>query len=203
MKLLKIDFDDSHIEKFKKYLEILYEFRGKLNLIADGDYPYIAVRHFLESLLALPYLPPGIFSGCDLGAGAGFPGLPLKIMRSEMDLTLIESKKKKALFLNRLIVHCQIIGVSVLATRAESIKNRKFDVIFCRAVGRIRDVIDCASSLSTQNGIIVFYKSHNVEEEIGEAKRLFIKFGLKISKIDKLYSPIEHRPIALVIIEHS
>lgn len=200
LRILSLNYDDEQIGKFRRYAELLYELKGKLNLISRADYAHMAARHMVESLLAIPYLPAGNISACDIGAGAGFPGVPIKIMRPAISLVLVESKVKKANFLKRLISELRIDDANVFAGRFEELKGHRFDMLFCRAVGRIADVIRHTGSLIKPGGRILFYKSHDVANEIGEASRVVNSLGLKILKVDKLHSPLEDRPVGIIVL---
>ncbi len=200
LKMLGIAHGGTHIGKFKLYLQLLYAYRGRVNLLSRNDYPHIVTHHFLESLLALPYLPPGACSLCDVGTGAGFPGVPLKIMRPDMSLTLVESKKKKAAILEKLVENLKLDHVTVKAIRIEALKGDKFDIIVFRAAGKIETMLNHAVSLLAQDGQIIFYKTHDVEQELNRAAEMIKRLGLKHTKLDKLYSPLANRPVSLVVV---
>jgi len=197
---LKIAYSAEQFVLFRKYLEHLFFRRGRLNLISRNDYQHIAARHFLESLLALPYLPRQRFEACDVGSGAGFPGIPLRIARPEMALTLVESKQKKADFLRTVVSDLGLANVKVLAVRAETMRGRSFDVILSRAAGSIRDLLVITAPLMKADGLMVFYKGHKGQGEIAQARSLFGKYNLKSVRIERPRSPVESRPVSLVLL---
>ena len=114
-------------------------------------------------------------------------------------MTLVESKKKKALFLQRLITQIALSRVSVLNIRAEEIKDQKFNVILFRAAGKIAGVLNYAISLLGSCCTIIFFKSSEVKEEIRQAKKMVAALGLKDPEIKELVTPIENRQVNLVI----
>lgn len=197
---LRIACSSEQLLLFRKYLECLFDRRGRLNLISRNDYQHIVTRHFLESLLALPYLPAGRFEACDIGSGAGFPGIPLRIVRPEMALTLVESRRKKADFLRAVIGDLGFANAEVAAVRAETMFDRSFDVILARAAGRIRDLLPTAAPMIKVGGLIVLYKGPKAEDEIAQARGLFGKYGVKSVRVERVRSPVESRPVSLVLL---
>lgn len=136
MTKLGIEFDETVIERFTAYLDILYFHQGKLHLISQRDHERISRRHFLPSLLALPYTKRRARI-CDIGSGAGFPSVPLKILRPEVDLVILESVAKKAGFLAHLVERLRLERVEVVNMRAEHYTGRSFDLVLLKAVGKI------------------------------------------------------------------
>ena len=197
--LAGIPYDRQVIEKFKIYIEVLHNYRGRLHLLSHGDYYHIATRHFLTSLMTIPYLR-GYHTICDVGAGAGFPSLPLKIVLPDIECTLFESQKKKACFLRRLIEKLELTQVKIIDERAECFAGKKFDVILLKAVGKIKELLATVDNLIVPNGRAIFYKSHQIEDEIRVAEKALRKKGYQI-QIERLYTPVENKPLALVILK--
>ncbi len=184
---------------FGIYLELLYEYRGRINLISDSDYQRISCRHFLVSLIGLPYLRDAR-RVADLGSGAGFPGLPLKIVMPEKEFVLIESMKKRARFLVNLIQSLSTKRVSVFCGRAEDHPENYFDAILLRAAGRIKDKIRVIDRLLELGGRAIFYKGSSAATEIHEARTLIDRFGYTL-KVEPHLTPVERRPLNLVILK--
>ncbi len=195
---LGISYNKEIIQKFQKYIEVLYEYRKKLHLLSNQDYKRIAKKHFLTALMAFRYLKDHQVV-CDIGAGAGFPSVPLKIVRQNIELTLFESVKKKAEFLSYLKRELGISDIEVINERAEHYREKKFDIILLKAVGRIKKLMNVIDHLMVPDGVAIFYKTHQVENEIKAADKELIKKGFKI-QIDKLRTPVERLPLALVIV---
>lgn len=197
--LASIPYNRPVIEKFRIYIEVLHNYKDRLHLLSHGDYYHIATRHFLTSLLAIPYLG-GCHTICDVGAGAGFPSLPLKIVLPDIECTLFESQKKKVYFLRQLIEKLELSQVKIIDERAECFAGKKFDVILLKAVGKIKELLETIDNLIAPRGRAIFYKSHQIEGEIQAAEKALIKKGYQM-QIDRLYTPIENKPLALVILK--
>lgn len=198
---LSIKYDEDAIFKFKKYLEILYQYKNKIHLVSHQDYSCIGLRHFLPSLISLPFIGNPHYA-CDIGAGAGFPSVPIKIFRPEINFTLFESTKKKARFLQYLTNELGLTEIEVINLRAEDYPEKKFDLILIKAAGKIKKLIKTIDYLIAPGGIAIFYKSSQVEDEINIAEKEIKKRGFLV-KIEKLSTPIENRPLTLVILSKS
>ncbi|UCG92356.1 MAG: 16S rRNA (guanine(527)-N(7))-methyltransferase RsmG [candidate division WOR-3 bacterium] len=198
---LDITFNQQTLQFFHQYLELLYHYRGKIHLISRRDYNRISRRHFLVSLMALPFIGD-CRTACDLGAGAGFPSVPLKIMRPDIGFTLFESKQKKAAFLDHVIRTLGLSRITVIHGRAEHHSTQQFDVVLIKAAGRIKKLLKIVDHLMAPNGRAIFYKSYGVEEELRTSEHLLRKRGFQACVEEKL-TPIEHLPLALVIVRKS
>ncbi|MCX7995334.1 MAG: 16S rRNA (guanine(527)-N(7))-methyltransferase RsmG [candidate division WOR-3 bacterium] len=186
------------LNKFRIYLEVLHEYKGQLHLISNNDYQRIAVRHFLPSLLVVKYLK-NEKNACDIGAGAGFPSIPVKILRPDINFTLFESVKKKARFLSELIASLGLFGIEVMAMRAEDYKEKRFDLILIKAAGKIKDLVKTVDSLLNPDGKAIFYKKADVDGEIKQANEKIRKKNFFV-KIEKTTTPVERMPISLVFL---
>ena len=131
------------------YLDLLWRWNAKVNLTAVRDANSIVVRHFAESLFAADHLfrsRTASGSLIDVGSGAGFPGLPIKIRRPDLSVVLVESQSRKATFLKEVVRALSLDGVEVYGGRAENL-NRLADVVTLRAVDRMELVLPAAASL--------------------------------------------------------
>jgi 16S rRNA (guanine527-N7)-methyltransferase len=149
-----VSFSDSQLEAIQAYLDTLLRWNAKLNLTAIRDPEEIIPRHFGESLFAARQLFPNADShetAIDVGSGAGFPGLPLKLWSSSLDLTLIESNQRKATFLREVIRTLNLNSVSVLAERAEGV-SLSADLVTFRAVERFERILPIAFRLVKPQG---------------------------------------------------
>jgi len=154
--------DDATLAKFAAYLALLQKWNAKTNLTAIRDEEGILSRHFLESILAARALPPGIATLLDFGSGAGFPGLPIALLRPEIAVTLAESQNKKAAFLREavrvLALPIMALPTSALPTmvhsaRAETL-TQKFDCVTLRAVDNMSAALPAAIRLLAPNGLL-------------------------------------------------
>ena len=199
LRQLGIEYDKSVLERFCIYLEVLHNYKDKVHLLSHRDYAHIARRHFVTSLTALKYIKRFKYV-CDVGAGAGFPSIPLRILLPDIDLTLFESRGKKVRFLNTLIDHLGLMHTRVVNGRAEDYKERKFEVVLLKAVGKIKKLVKTIEHLIEPQGIAIFYKTHRIEDELRAAAAVLEKKHFRI-RTEKLFTPLENLPLALVILE--
>jgi 16S rRNA (guanine527-N7)-methyltransferase len=147
---------DSQVRAIKTYIDLLLKWNAKLNLTAIRDPQDIITRHFGESLFAAKHLFPAGDSHesmIDVGSGAGFPGLPLKLWSPDLELTLIESNQRKATFLREVIRALDLKSAAVLTERAESVSLRA-DLVTLRAVERFERILRVAFGLVKPGGRI-------------------------------------------------
>jgi len=148
---------DQQIAQFSTYLELLLKWNGKMNLTAVRQPEEIVTRHFGESLFAAELLHAKLGSRIkllDLGSGAGFPGLPIKIALPSLQVTLAESQQKKAMFLREAVRALAVTGVDVFHGRAEELKLQ-FDIVAMRAVDDQENLFHLASDLVATNGLLL------------------------------------------------
>lgn len=137
--------------KFTAYLDLLQKWNARTNLTAIRDQEGILSRHFLESILAARFLDENVSNLLDFGSGAGFPGIPIAIVRPGISVTLAESQHKKAAFLREAVRTLGLPGVTVHASRAETLAT-KFGCVTLRAVDNMRQAIPAAVQLLAPGG---------------------------------------------------
>ena len=145
-------------DDFDKYLSLLVQWQRAHRLIGSTDPMWIVEHLFLDSFLFGKLLPASVRTLADLGSGAGLPGLPLKIVRRELDLVLIESRRRRAMFLTSAIRAMKLGGVRVLEGRAELLMDQlagRFDAVVMRCAGDLEEMIPIASELVSEHGIVV------------------------------------------------
>ena len=197
---LGITLPPAAVDRFRTYLELLERFHGQLHLISHRDHGQVSRRHFLPSLLAADYAS-GRRRAADLGPGAGFPSLPIKIVQPELNLTLIESVGKKAHFLETLCAALNLSGCEIVNGRAEAYPGPAFDLIFLKAAGPIRDWVLTIDRLLMVPGTAVFFKTlRRAGSEIAAVRTQLERAGFRWS-IRELLTPLEQRPLALVVLE--
>jgi len=161
---------DLQLSSIQVYLELLLKWNAKLNLTAIRDPEEAIARHFGESLFAARQLfptGPSRDTAIDIGSGAGFPGLPLKLWNSSLELTLIESNQRKATFLREVIRALDFDSASVTAARAETVSLRG-DLVTFRAVERFQQILPVACNLVRQGGRIAILIG---EAQVGLAQK--------------------------------
>lgn len=183
--------------KFETYYEFLIEYNQNVNLTAITEKKEIFLKHFADSLSAIKYIPKNA-TVCDIGTGAGFPGVVLKLARSDINLTLVDSLNKRILFLNELLNRLNITA-TVLHNRAEDKDFKEkflnsFDVVVSRAVAEMVTLSEYCLPFVKVGGMFVAYKSINVSQETIRAKKCVkILGGNEPEQINyKLNDELEH-----------
>jgi 16S rRNA (guanine527-N7)-methyltransferase len=187
-KALGLELTEQQLEKFNLYKKLIGEWNQKINLISRKDTSRIISYHFLDSISSVGLIPAQSMV-VDLGSGAGLPGIPIKIARPDINLVLIESIKKKAVFLSHALEVLGLKESQVIAERAEKIVNLRAEVILARLVGKIKDLLKVSYHLLKKDGIIIFYKSTEVDKEISEAQKLVLKMHWELKAIKEIKLP--------------
>lgn len=166
-------------QQFEKYYQLLIEWNQRVNLTSITDYDDVMKKHFLDSLCLVKI--PDILKGekkkiIDVGTGAGFPGIPLKIVFPEIQLTLLDSLNKRINFLNAVVEELELAEVTAIHGRAEELgRNKeyreKFDLCVSRAVAHLSVLSEYCIPLIHEKGDFAAYKSGSIQEELEEAKR--------------------------------
>ncbi|HET6490222.1 MAG TPA: 16S rRNA (guanine(527)-N(7))-methyltransferase RsmG [Syntrophales bacterium] len=159
----------SQIALFEAYRAILLLWNSKMNLVSLQSELDLPVRHFIDSLTLLPYLPAGPRTLLDIGSGAGFPSIPVKIVRKDLHLTLLEASRKKSSFLKEVVRKLDLQGVSVMNGRLEELlkKDNKpsFDLIVSRATLKLQDLVAKSLPLLKEGGFLAAMKGPGADEE--------------------------------------
>ncbi len=178
---LGITVDDTAAERLDIYAHLLVEWNEKMNLTAITDPEGIVLKHFVDSLTALPLLPKGKFSLIDVGTGAGFPGLPLAILRDDMQLTLLDSLNKRLIFLEEV---CRAVGVSATRIHARAEEGGRnpdlrdaFDVATARAVAGLPVLCELCLPFVKVGGRFLALKGPDAPREKEEAARAVKTLG--------------------------
>lgn len=206
MNHLGIALSQVQLQKFKKYYEFLVEYNKKVNITRILDIKEVYLKHFYDSAtLVLTYNFNEHIKVCDFGTGAGFPGIVLKILFPEIDLTLVESSSKKSLFLQKVLDVLQINDVTILNERVEEITaqyRETFDVVTCRAVSRLDIIMELAISLVKIKGYFIPLKA-NIDEELDIIKKRKIceKLGCCIENTFTFNLPFENSIRNIILIK--
>jgi 16S rRNA (guanine527-N7)-methyltransferase len=169
-KAFGIDLDERKIEAFELYLKELLKWNRKINLTAVRSEKGILLKHFLDSLSVYPYLPERSFI-LDIGAGAGFPGLPLKIVRPAVELTLIDSVRKKVDFQRHVIRTLDLKGAEAIHGRVQDKGvlrdlGGRFDIILSRAFSDLQTLLALSLPFLKRAGTVIAMKGQVEDEEI-------------------------------------
>lgn len=193
----QINLTDKQIAQFKTYFQELVEWNEKMNLTAITDEPSVYLKHFFDSISAAFYVD---FTGkktiCDVGAGAGFPSIPLKICFPELRVTIVDSLNKRIGFLEHLAEKLELEHVEFVHARAEDFGQNKayrekFDIVTARAVARLSVLAELCIPLAKKGGLFVAMKGAAANEELADAKRPLTVLGAKIKEEFSFLLPME------------
>ncbi|MCR5332625.1 MAG: 16S rRNA (guanine(527)-N(7))-methyltransferase RsmG [Bacilli bacterium] len=192
---------DGELLKFSLYEKLLKEWNEKFNLTAITDDEGILEKHFIDSIYPMKFVDFKNKSLCDIGTGAGFPGIPLAILNPSLKVTLVESNGKKVAFLNEVVNSLSLDNVIVVKSRAEEFKIREeFDYVSARAVTQLNVLSELSIPLLKVNGELLAYKLFDVEEEVKNAFNALKVLDSKIERIEKYKLPISGDGRSLVIV---
>lgn len=183
-----IALNETQVQQFEDYYKYLVEVNKNLNLTAITEEEDVIYKHFLDSVL-----PHKLFKQnakvIDIGTGAGFPGIPLKILRPDLDVTLLDSLQKRVNFLNQTIQLLNLKNITAVHDRAENYvkKTREtFDVATSRAVAKVNTLSEYMLPYVKIGGIAIMYKSLKTNEEINEGQNAISTLGGKIERIEEI-----------------
>ena len=191
--------------QFYAYMELLIEWNEKMNLTAITDPKEIILKHFVDSLTIAKYVKEDK-SIIDMGTGAGFPGIPIKIYRKDIKVVLADSLNKRIKFLDEVIDKLKLENVETIHCRAEELgKNKqyreKFDYATSRAVANLSTLSEYLIPFVKLNGKCIFMKTIEVEEELEKAKKAIKTLGGKIEKVDKFEIPESDLGRSIIIVK--
>lgn len=201
---LGIGFDEKAAERFEKYFEYLEEKNKVMNLTAISGKEDVARLHFLDSAALLKYADLGGSSVIDVGTGAGFPGLALKIAQPEMELTLLDSLNKRIDFLKETCELLDLNDVTCIHARAEEAPEgyrESFDAAVSRAVSYLPQLCELCLPLVKVGGVFIAMKGPDCEGEVNEAKPAIGKLGGKLRRVETYTVPGTDIRHSAVIIE--
>ncbi|MCD7855914.1 MAG: 16S rRNA (guanine(527)-N(7))-methyltransferase RsmG [Clostridiales bacterium] len=200
--LEKLNLSEEAIDKFITYKDILLEYNHKMNLTAITEEREIALKHFSDSLTPLSLADFKNKKVIDVGTGAGFPGVPLKIAEPSIKLTLLDSLNKRISFLNAAIDALNLDNTAAVHLRAEegarTDLRESFDIAVSRAVADLRILAEFCLPYVKQGGCFIVMKGPNPEEEINSAKKAIAVLGGKIEKIEKITISDFSRTLVLI-----
>lgn len=209
--LIKNGIDEKKAEDFYKYFLLLTEWNEKINLTAITEEDEVAVKHFLDSLNAAEGIAKEGMSVIDVGTGAGFPGLPVKIANPGISLTLVDSLQKRIAFLNEVVSSLSLSGVTTIHSRAEELGVNKdhrenYDLCVSRAVANLTTLCELCLPFVKVGGLFVSLKGPKAEEEVHEAQNAIKILGgslVEIKNYDLSDTDLNHNIVIIKKISHT
>lgn len=195
-KKINIELSEKQLERFNDYYKMLIDKNKVMNLTAITEYKDVVIKHFVDSVLILntSYMNTKSFDNVsslnviDVGTGAGFPGIPLKIIYPDIHLTLLDSLNKRINFLNEVIERLELENISCIHGRAEEYGidrqyREKYDICVSRAVANLSTLSEYCVPFIKVGGIFISYKSSDISEELENAKSAVKKLNCRIKDI--------------------
>lgn len=190
---LEIKLDDKQIDKFYTYMNLLLEWNEKINLTAITKPEEIILKHFIDSITISKYIKEGA-TLVDVGTGAGFPGIPLKIIRNDIQMTLLDSLNKRINFLQEVIQTLELTKIEAIHARVEEFaKDKKYreryDYATSRAVANLSTLSEYLIPLVRIGGKCICMKGSEIKDEMHKSDNAISILGGKVDKIDTFNLP--------------
>ncbi len=180
-----LEYDDSKIAQIIKFYDMVIETNKVMNLTNITEEKEFAIKNILDCILPMKIIPVNS-KVLDIGAGAGFPSIPLKIMRPDLDIVMVDSLNKRVNFLKTVIQKLDLKNITANHMRIEdfAVNNKeRFDIVVARAVARLNTLLEYSLPLVKIKGKVIAYKSQKAEEEIAEAQNALNILGGKVTEL--------------------
>lgn len=187
---INITLSNEQIQQFYTYMQELIKWNSKINLTAITEPDEIIKKHFIDCLSITKYLNNND-NIIDVGTGAGFPGIPIKIVNNTLNITLLDSLNKRINFLNEVIEKLELKNIKAIHARAEDLGKdkkyrEKFDVVTSRAVANMTVLVEYLLPLTKKEGKCICMKGSEIEDELENAKYAIKLLGGKVDKVEKI-----------------
>ncbi|WP_243387221.1 16S rRNA (guanine(527)-N(7))-methyltransferase RsmG [Bacillus kexueae] len=201
-----ISLSNEQLQQFERYYELLVEWNEKMNLTSITEKKEVYLKHFYDSISAAFYYDfSKPLSICDVGAGAGFPSIPLKICFPHLHISIVDSLKKRITFLEHLASELKLTNVAFYHDRAETFgKNKEFresfDLVTARAVARLSVLSELCLPLVKVEGHFLALKASSAEEELEKAQKAVKTLGGTLEEMNNFSLPIEESERNIIVI---
>ncbi|MGI6072908.1 MAG: 16S rRNA (guanine(527)-N(7))-methyltransferase RsmG [Lachnospiraceae bacterium] len=200
-----IDFSEKQSGQIKEFIRLLLDRNKVVNLTAIVDPVEVEIKHIIDSIEGVKIIRNLVseeFSLLDVGCGAGFPGIPLKIFLLQGRFTLLDSLKKRIEFVNDVIRRLELQDIEAVAVRAEDYKKKSsFDICVSRAVAKTNVLLEYSLPFVKEGGYCILYKSQEFEEELKEAETAINELGGKLFRVETFSLPNNNGKRSLIIIK--
>lgn len=213
MKLLKdgaaefgIELSETQLNQFSRYHQSLVSWNEKINLTAITEEREVVLKHFIDSISVLRCFPQGAKTLIDVGTGAGFPGIPLKIVQGDLNVTLLDSLEKRVRFLDTVIAENQLTGIRASHGRAEDFARDKahreaYDIGIARAVAALPVLCEYVMPFVRKGGFFIAMKGSEVQQELKEAEKAISILGGTLRKVEHFQLPFDPMERHIILIE--
>jgi 16S rRNA (guanine527-N7)-methyltransferase len=190
-----VNLSEKQVSDFEKYYQMIIEKNKVMNLTAISDERDFVIKHFVDSLSVLRFLPEKrSIKVIDIGTGAGFPGIPIKIAREDLDVVLFDSLKKRLVFLDEVIDGIGLRNVRTVHGRAEDFGRKdgfrgNFDVVVSRAVANLKVLLEFCVPFLRQDGIFIAMKGQSYEEELLLSEKFIGEIGCEMVRKEEFVLP--------------
>lgn len=198
---LNIEVTEEKLNKLEKFYELLIDWNNKINLTRIVEKEEVYLKHFYDSLTIVKEVDLNkVETLCDVGTGAGFPGIVLKIFYPHLKITLVDSLLKRVNYLNTIIKELELNDIVAIHARGEDVKE-KFDIVTSRAVANIEKLVVYTMHLVNKTGRLVALKG-DIDKELTDDVKRKLERKYIIEKINKFELPIENSKRSLVILRN-
>lgn len=200
-----VNLTDDMVDNFFSYMSLLKEWNSKMNLTAIEEDRDVIIKHFTDSLSILPFVEDKELALVDIGTGAGFPGVPLKIVRPALSITLADSLQKRLIFLDEVIKSLKLRKISTVHGRAEDLgqdKNHreKYDIAVARAVAGLPVLLEYCLPFVRPGGIFIAMKGSDIKE-VQDSKKALSILGGEIVEVKSINLPFTDNERNLIIVK--
>jgi len=199
-KKLNIPLPEDADVQFEVYYQELIAWNKKINLTRITERKKVFIEHFIDSIIPENFVPSKS-SLIDLGSGGGFPGLPLKIIRPDLSVTLVDSSLKKVLFLRHLVRLLKLQGIVVIQKRLENhgFSNNRYDICIGRAFAPLEKFLPLALTFRSPQGVIIAMKGPNFLNELKVVESQLSHWGISLKQIKEFTLPFTNKQRAIIV----